>query len=299
MIIRRLLMSCLLALLPVAEVRADILFMENDHEVMGRVFTVVVQGDITAQDHRDLLANGSTTDWKIVVLDSEGGDLDAAMSMGRYFRKMEFDAFVMPGGVCYSACVFLLAAGIDKYPEGSVGIHRPYYRTGDPGQVAEAIRATKDEASSYFEEMNIPVRLAEDMFSIAPSDMRILSTVELRDYRLDIKDYVAAEADTLRSAQTSGVSRETYNAFERDLNYSCKMFSGKPPRLYECMSEVAERYGIPMPPPAAPAQDAAPESGAPPQDKAPAAPRRGDRASMPAAAAAQFQQLPRPRMALE
>ena len=96
--------------------------------------------------------------------------------------------------------------------------------------------------------MNIPGRLAEDMFSIDPANMRILSETELRDYRLNSKDYAAQESDIVGMIDGLGVSREAYEAFRQDLNYSCQIFMGRTDRLNACMRDVANRHGIPLPP---------------------------------------------------
>ncbi len=125
--------------------------------------------------------------------------------MGRFLRALEFDVVLLPGKSCHSACVFLLAAGISKSVEGDVGIHRPYFWTGGTGSFSDAIKAVKAESEAYFEEMNIPGRLAEDMFSIDPGDMRILTAAELRDHRLNSKDYLVQESDTIDIIEETGL----------------------------------------------------------------------------------------------
>lgn len=236
--------------LPV-QAKADLTASVRNDVRFGQVFSVIIGGTITSEDRDALLATheeASASDLRMVILRSEGGDLDAAMEMGRYLRAMEFEAIVLPDTVCYSACVFLLAAGVDKKVQGDVGIHRPYFTTATSISVSDAIKATKAEAEAYFEEMNIPSRLAEDMFSIEPANMRILSEAELRDYRLNSKDYAAQETDTIGMVERLGVTREAYEAFRQDLNYSCQIFMGSPERLTTCMGEVAARHAIPMPP---------------------------------------------------
>ena len=230
---------------------ADVSYDTRIDDSLGRVFFVVIGGQIASEDYDDLIAakdQAAAADLRLMLLASEGGDLNAAMKMGRYLRSMDFDAVVVPNAVCYSACVFLLAAGVDKKVQGIVGIHRPYFSTGVSGSVSEAIKAAKADAESFLDEMNIPKKLAEDMFSIEPASMRLLTEQDLRDYRLNTKDYVAQESDTVNMAETAGVTREVYEAFRKDLNYSCQIFMGRPDQLKICMNEVAMRHNIPMPP---------------------------------------------------
>ena len=245
------LVVCVFAYLAPLQASADLSFGSREDSTFGSVFYVVIGGTITAQDRDTLLstqADASAAGLRMAILGSEGGDLDATLEMGRYLRAMNFDVVILPDAVCYSACVFLLAAGIDKKVQGYVGIHRPYFTSGGTGSVSDAIKATKLEVEAYFEEMNIPGRLAEDMFSIDPANMRILSEPELRDYRLNSKDYAAQESDTVGMIDGLGVSREAYEAFRQDLNYSCQIFMGRADRLNSCMREVANRHNVPMPP---------------------------------------------------
>lgn len=249
--ILRLLALCILPFFVPVQAEADLTSDIRDDARFGRVLTVVIGGTITRGDRDALLATrdtAATAELRMAILGSDGGDLEAAMEMGRYLRSMDFTTVVLPDMVCYSACVFLLAGGLDKKVQGHVGIHRPYFTTGAAGSVAEAIKAIKTEAEAYFQEMNIPGRLAEDMFSIEPANMRILSETELRDYRLNSKDYSAQEADTIGMVEQLGVSREAYEAFRQDLNYSCQIFMARPERLTTCMREVSARHNIPMPP---------------------------------------------------
>lgn len=249
-VIKRLLIIIFICLNPM-QANADLSFGTQGDATFGSVFYAVIGGTITSQDRDALLATqaeASAAGLRMVILGSEGGDLGAALEMGRYLRAMSFDAVILPDAVCYSACVFLLAAGIDKKVQGYVGIHRPYFTSSGAGSVSDAIKATKLEAEAYFEEMNIPGRLAEDMFSIDPANMRILSETELRDYRLNSKDYAAQESDTVGMIDDLGVSREAYEAFRQDLNYSCQIFMGRADRLNACMRDVANRHGIPLPP---------------------------------------------------
>ena len=59
----------------------------------------------------------------IVLLDSSGGDGEAAMQIGRLLRSANAHIFVT--GECASACIFVLASGVVRVaPAYSVGIHR-------------------------------------------------------------------------------------------------------------------------------------------------------------------------------
>lgn len=59
-----------------------------------------------------------------VFFDSEGGDVDEAMAIGRVIRAAGATTI---HGYCASACVFAFLGGRERYvsPEGNLNIHRP------------------------------------------------------------------------------------------------------------------------------------------------------------------------------
>lgn len=214
------------------------------------VFLAFLFGDIAQGDFDVLhsaLESSSPAASKVLVLESEGGNLSEAMKIGRLVRAERMDVQIMESSVCYSACVFILAAGIGKIVDGPVGIHRPYFTFSPGGSVAEGIKAKKVEVERYFMEMNIPTRLAEDMFSIGPTDMRILTDDELRDYRLNSMDFAESEALSVGLAEQSGLSREAYEAYRLDMYESCTASIAEPRTFNLCKAAIAQRHGVTLP----------------------------------------------------
>ena len=159
------------------------------HKTAGRILAVSVSEDIAPGDYEALLAgltaNPGKYTKKLALLDNIGGSVPEAIKMGRLLREAGFDTLVQNNAVCQGSCVYLLAAGRDKTVRGHVGIHRPYFANGDSAQANLAGNASRYSPAVYFKEMNIPSRLADDMQSIAPSNLRVLTALELASYRLD------------------------------------------------------------------------------------------------------------------
>ncbi|QKE65676.1 hypothetical protein HNE05_05990 [Aquipseudomonas campi] len=159
------------------------------HTTVGRILAVKIFEEIAPNDYETLLKglrqNPGKFAKKIVVLDSIGGSVQEAIRMGRLLRETGFDALVPSNGICQGTCVYLLAAGRDKNVRGYVGLHRPYYPSGDSALSERSSSAARYSPSAYWREMNIPTSLAEDMSRIEPSKMRVLSPQELARYRLD------------------------------------------------------------------------------------------------------------------
>lgn len=233
------------------EGRAEVVTKFSDTVGYVPMFVASLTGPVSSGDAAKLVASAkeiSEAQHRVMILNSEGGDLAAAMAIGRFARSAGLDVIVPADAVCFSACVFILSAGIEKTVLGEVGIHRPYFTSSVDGSVADAIMTVKSEAGQFFADMNISPSLAEDMFSIEPSDMRILTQAELRDYRLNTMDYVTREARSVAAAQRYGLSRAAYEAFAADLNYSCQVFMTDPAAGKRCMAGVAARHGVPLPP---------------------------------------------------
>ncbi|MDD5587047.1 MAG: hypothetical protein PHY92_08870 [Alphaproteobacteria bacterium] len=123
----------------------------------------------------------------IVFLSSAGGSVNAALRLGRFIRKLGASVFV--DGECSSACVFVLAAGVKRYVNGPVGVHRPYtLRDGaispSPEDWQTSFRRRKT-AMDYLAEMQVPVSLFELMDRTPPELLHTLNGQEISEYQLD------------------------------------------------------------------------------------------------------------------
>jgi hypothetical protein len=162
--------------------------------------------------------DGESKHWEIhqpfVYLDTRGGDVSAAMAVGRLLRKENAGVQIEPQSVCYSACVIVLAGAVRRYIEGQVGIHRPYYEVPrgeiSSDKIGEAFKGTLQELRAYFREMNVNEQLADAMLRIDPEHMRVLNHSELNRFGLTEIDPIAKEVDELRAAKNLGIGRQEY-----------------------------------------------------------------------------------------
>lgn len=152
---------------------------------------------------------------RTISLNSTGGDVATAMQIGRLLRRLEFDTFVTTTSRCLSSCVFILAAGAHKNvtSNNGVGIHRPYgIVTGSVSleDATKRYRGMTSQIYAYFDEMNIPRSLPEEMLRIPPEQMKMLSFAELQQFGLAGKDPVAQERDDASNGKRLGLSRQEY-----------------------------------------------------------------------------------------
>lgn len=215
------------------------------------VLGLVIHGQITPADvgevqsyvdAADLYVSGEQGALRMLVLNSDGGDLGAAMKIGKIVREYGYFAKVLPKARCLSACVYILAAAKQKQVLGSVGVHRPYFGSYEGGNAGKDIAKALQGSKQYFREVNIPDGLAEIMFSTPPEEIKILSAEELRAYRLDQDDIEYAENKDIEMAKSLGVSRADYMRFKRELDYKCKIYMGDQKGMMECLDKAQSEF---------------------------------------------------------
>jgi ATP-dependent protease ClpP protease subunit len=155
-------------------------------------------------------------------INSGGGSVTAAMAIGRMLRRE--GAWIGVNGVCFSACVFILAGAVDRQIGRSdqVGIHRPYLRSTPEkplaaDQVMQAYSRMLQDMRAYLREMNVSQRLADDMLATEPENNHILTETELKAYRLAGVDpaeqqrrAIQKETADVQEANQLGLDRREY-----------------------------------------------------------------------------------------
>ena len=205
---------------------SELLADARDVSVASKFFIV---GKITNKDADDFeAAMAMRAKRKIsppsLGLNSDGGNLAAAMRIGRTARKYQVGAVVFNWNWksgspyvahrCMSACVFILAGAVRRLVfDDPIGIHRPYRDDTEETTAIDGDREFKDLAKhvrAYLEEMNMPPSLAEDILRVPPGQVKILTGDELRKYMLNGTDPVEEEIDTAQEARKYGVTKQEY-----------------------------------------------------------------------------------------
>jgi hypothetical protein len=184
----------------------------------GKLCSYKISGVITRQDIQtaahipDEIPKGSTLR---VVLDSPGGDVDAAIAIGRMLRGRGALAHILPQGLCASACVLLLAGATNRIVAAGarVGVHRLYtastsHKNYDALQLE--YRQLESKVKGYLREMNVPETLYDAMMQFPSENIHFLSRSELESYHLNAMDYVAEDLANSRQATIYGLSKPEY-----------------------------------------------------------------------------------------
>lgn len=144
------------------------------------------------------------------IVDSIGGDVEAALRIGRMLRSVNASVAIPMRGRCYSSCVFLIVGAVERMSLGQVGIHRPYFgavgRNVPAAEVRNRINAIDNLIERYLQDMNVPVSLLHAMKSVRPEDIQILSDHDLQRFMLNSPDPVWDELDVARQAWIYGTS---------------------------------------------------------------------------------------------
>lgn len=120
-----------------------------------------------------------------VWLVSNGGDIDAAMEVGRLLRKLGISTAVDKGDQCMSACVFAFMGGERRGVSGKLGIHRPYFpHTLDLPDRQAQFRHMEKVLKDYVEELDFPTSLYEAVMLVPPESIKILSAMEMKRFYL-------------------------------------------------------------------------------------------------------------------
>jgi ATP-dependent protease ClpP protease subunit len=150
-----------------------------------------------------------------VFLDSPGGNVGAAVAVGRMIRANAARTWVDRGASCSSACIFILAGGVDRWavPEARLGLHRPFF---DQKQFANLSHQESQKlygrlsaaVRSYLLEMGIAAELYEMMIHVPSEDLLELDHDVAEQTSLLGKDPAFEEWDLARYKQL-------VSAFER------------------------------------------------------------------------------------
>jgi hypothetical protein len=219
--------SALLISALIGEAAADVSYSPKSGDMVGRI---MVSGEIRKED----LGNFTTfvgmarkeTLYQ-VLLDSKGGDVETAISMGKILRADGEKAYVavMEGNSCVSSCVFLLAGGSNRDVWGRVGIHRPF-SPADTRTTATLQKQNYErleaQIKGFLRDSNIPPELFDHMMRIPPEKMKYLSKDELQRYGLNENDPFQDAARVAAVAKNMGITTKELLSRQARVNAECK-----------------------------------------------------------------------------
>jgi hypothetical protein len=211
----------------------------------GNVLEISVSGTLSASDAaalETLLAGADKNSKRLLALDSDGGDADAALRLGRLLRATPFRAEVRSGARCLGVCVLVLAAATEKQIQGSVGVTRPTV-DDKAGDAATRSAEQLNRARKYLGELDVPVDLAHLMFGMPAGKTRLLNEQELAFYRLvSAQGPQFNEDDNAGMAKKMGLALGQYLQFKELLLYKCDFFKDAPQDRQKCLDTAYRNF---------------------------------------------------------
>jgi hypothetical protein len=211
---------------------ADLRKLSPEH---GRV-EILISGTITQQDAKafEALSSEMEQNHPTVKLDSVGGDVDAAMRIGRLVRQYELITWNSKeqdadfNANCYSSCALIFIAGVWRSIAslgGQLGLHRPYFGSAPKNRQAleKEVPLMLSQVRQYIAEMGITENFYQQMVNTEPSQMVVYGipntdSMEIRrevgirtivnDWRMLVPEYdpVYQEITTSYDARSYGVT---------------------------------------------------------------------------------------------
>jgi hypothetical protein len=110
-------------------------------------------------------------------LGSDGGDMLAAMRIGRLVRGLNARTLVAARAKCHSACVLIFIAGVERNNLGEIGLHRPYLDT-DADQLQHHLPMLYSRVKDYVAEMGVDDSFFQKMMDTDSSTMAVYGPSE-------------------------------------------------------------------------------------------------------------------------
>lgn len=172
---------------------------------------IVISGEIKNADadalERPANENAARLSWPIVNLNSDGGDVYAAMRIGRFIRKFSGTTIVLENNRCLSSCALIYIAGVHRGNDGIIGLHRPYLASPpqERRKVEQQIPKMFADIEKYVAEMDVTQSFYELMVNTEPSEMRLFRGDEIASI-VPRTDPTQEEIDISRLAREHGIS---------------------------------------------------------------------------------------------
>lgn len=196
--------------------RADFLTLLN-----GYWCDIRLGGDITEADAAALDA-AECVRVAMFIHDSLGGDVNAAIHIGRWARERDATIAVITDAVCYSSCALVYIGGVRRSNFGEVGIHRPYL-AGSPlsnAEIEALIPRMLDEVRDYIDEAGVSPEFASLMINTPPAAMRRYRTDEIYDLVAET-DPMHDELHVAGQARNYGTTTDEYRRRLAEAEKAC------------------------------------------------------------------------------
>ena len=175
---------------------------------------ITVSGQLELGDERRFSAIAVQARGAVVVFNSPGGSVPAAIQIGKAIRLQGFVTIVPEGGMCASACALAWLGGVARYMGASakVGFHAAYINTSNEKQVSSVANAL---IGGYLNGLGYSENAIAFFTSAPPDGLRWLTFEEAAQLGIEVRlleDETKKEAKATPSAAPDGDKTAAPNA---------------------------------------------------------------------------------------
>jgi hypothetical protein len=137
----------------------------------GTGTVISLTGDIVRGDEIAFATAARNADKALVVLDSRGGSIMAAIAIGRLIRTYGYSTIVADGGTCASACADIWLAGNNRFlqPLAHIGFHAAFTTEGDGSN--HVTGAGNAIIGAYYQEIGLGTTTIATLTNPDPNDI--------------------------------------------------------------------------------------------------------------------------------
>jgi ATP-dependent protease ClpP protease subunit len=218
-------------------------------DVIYNWIDIRITNKITQKDAADIANHLSDFDNASVgvYLNSVGGDVYAAMQIGRIMRK--YDAGMAVEGKCYSSCVLIFIAGVERHNFGVIGLHRPYFVSAPHNreEIERQAPLMLQKLKTYVQEMGITENFYQEMVNTEPSDIKLYTSDKIKGM-VPVYDPTYDEVQISYQARKYGLDTAEMRKRNFDSQQQCQTvqtkskFSEFPDAPWIC--RAAQKWGL-------------------------------------------------------
>jgi hypothetical protein len=174
---------------PAGAVTIDVRTVDRDG---GPTSVIVVEGEFVYGDEKAFIQAALNVPEGFVVLSSPGGNVHAAIEIGKAIRLKGLKTAVLDGATCASACAIAWLGGNTRYMgrNAQVGFHAVTL-SNDPKHLADSVGNAL--VGAYLGQLNLSTPAIAYITQAQPDDMRWLTVEDAREVGIEVSDLTPAE----------------------------------------------------------------------------------------------------------
>jgi len=200
---------------------ADVVDFKKGYDGWAPMLTIT--GTISKADADYVAEHETELNGVTVELNSIGGDVAAAMRIGRILRDHDANTRVDRGDRCFSSCALIYIAGVTRGKNlGVIGLHRPYFSSAPLSrqEIEREAPLMLQKVKEYVQSMGVTDLFYEQLVNTAPSNMRLYRGNEINQLVPEI-DPTYDEIQISYLAREYGTTTAEIRQRQQDVTQKC------------------------------------------------------------------------------